>query len=191
MHGDLKPGNVMVTTNTDGSFGKAMVLDFGFAKERARVERATPRRPARRRDAELHEPGAHPIGRRQPGGRRLRPRPDAPRDVDVPRARARLQAAREDHAPADHVRRPRRAVASTRSSRSSAAFSDDPQQRLPARHLRFFNPVTLTTNPIQVPRERLDPGPPPGRSAHRSPSLRAPRRCSSPSRPTRPSSWAS
>src|SRR5205807_6214795 len=44
-------------------------------------------------------------------------------------------------------------------------LSDDPQQRLPARHLRFFNPVTLTTNPIQVPRERLDPGPPPGRSA--------------------------
>jgi serine/threonine-protein kinase len=47
-------------------------------------------------------------------------------------------------------------------------FSDDPQQRLPARHLRFFNPVTLTTNPIQVPRERLDPGPPPGRSASQS-----------------------
>src|SRR4029079_17659603 len=43
-------------------------------------------------------------------------------------------------------------------------LADDPQQRLPARHLRFFNPVTLTTNPIQVPRERLDPGPPPGRS---------------------------
>jgi serine/threonine-protein kinase len=42
---------------------------------------------------------------------------------------------------------------------------DDPQQRLAARHLRFFNPVTLTTNPVQVPRERLDPGPPPGRSA--------------------------
>ena len=28
-------------------------------------------------------------------------------------------------------------------------LSEDPQQRLPARHLRFFNPVTLTTNPIQ------------------------------------------
>src|SRR4029077_14440505 len=44
-------------------------------------------------------------------------------------------------------------------------LADDPQQRLAARHLRFFAPVTLTTNPIQVPRERLDPGPPPGRSA--------------------------
>jgi serine/threonine-protein kinase len=47
-------------------------------------------------------------------------------------------------------------------------FSDDPQHRLPARHLRFFNPVTMTTNPIQVPRERLDPGPPPGRAASQS-----------------------
>jgi serine/threonine-protein kinase len=44
-------------------------------------------------------------------------------------------------------------------------LSNEPPQRLPARHMRFFNPVTLTTNPIQVPRERLDPGPPPGRSA--------------------------
>ena len=41
-------------------------------------------------------------------------------------------------------------------------LSDDAAQRLPARHLRFFNPVQLTTNPVQVPRERLDPGPPPG-----------------------------
>jgi serine/threonine-protein kinase len=44
-------------------------------------------------------------------------------------------------------------------------LSEDPSARIPARHLRFFNPVTLTTNPIQVPRERLDPGPPPGRAA--------------------------
>jgi serine/threonine-protein kinase len=44
-------------------------------------------------------------------------------------------------------------------------LSEDPQQRLPARHLRFFNPTTLTTNPMQVSRERLDPGPPPGRNA--------------------------
>src|SRR4029077_528032 len=47
-------------------------------------------------------------------------------------------------------------------------LAEDAQQRLPARHLRFFNPVTLTTNPMQVSRERLDPGPPPGRSASQS-----------------------
>src|SRR5256714_7254226 len=54
-------------------------------------------------------------------------------------------------------------------------FSEDPQQRIPARHLRFFNPTTLTTSPIQVPRERLDPGAPLGRSAaqHFAPGAQA------------------
>jgi serine/threonine protein kinase len=33
VHGDLKPGNVMVTE------GKAVILDFGFAQERARAAR--------------------------------------------------------------------------------------------------------------------------------------------------------
>ncbi len=36
-----------------------------------------------------------------------------------------------------------------------------------ARHMRFFNPSQLTTSPIQLPRERLDPGPPPGRAHER------------------------
>ena len=81
---------------------------------------------------------------------------------------ARLQAAREADAAADHVRRPVGADRSTRSSRSSAASPTIRSSACPARHLRFFNPVTLTTNPIQVPRERLDPGPPPGRSASQS-----------------------
>src|SRR5690606_4149257 len=43
-------------------------------------------------------------------------------------------------------------------------LSDDPEMRLPARRLRFFNPVQLTTSQ-QIPRERLAPGPPLGRSA--------------------------
>ena len=70
-------------------------------------------------------------------------------------------------------------------------LADDPQQRLPARHLRFFNPVQLTTNPVQVPRERLDPGPAarPQRAERRSRPAR--RRCSRRSRRTRPSSSAS
>ena len=45
VHGDLKPGNVMVTTNPDGAFGKAIVLDFGFAKERARARARRPGAP--------------------------------------------------------------------------------------------------------------------------------------------------
>jgi serine/threonine-protein kinase len=44
-------------------------------------------------------------------------------------------------------------------------LDDDHTTRPLGRHLRFFNPSTLTTSPIQVPRERLDPGPPLGRAA--------------------------
>jgi serine/threonine-protein kinase len=167
VHGDLKPGNVMVTTNTDGSFGKAMVLDFGFAKERAR--------------ASARRPGAPPDGgtpnymspeRIRSGG--ASPEDDVyalaltllemwtcrvPEPGYKPRAKTMRQQIMFDVPSGlsiDEIKQVFR------------GFSDDPQQRLPARHLRFFNPVTLTTNPIQVPRERLDPGPPPGRSASQS-----------------------
>jgi len=37
VHGNLKSGNVMMTTKADGAFDKAVVLDVGFAKERARA----------------------------------------------------------------------------------------------------------------------------------------------------------
>lgn len=164
VHGDLKPGNVMVTSSPDGGLGKAIVLDFGFAKERAR--------------ASARRPGAPPDGgtpnymspeRIRSGG--------ASQEDDVyalgltllemwtcrvpepgykPRAKPMRQQIMFD-VPAglsiDEIKQVFR------------CFSEDPQQRLPARHLRFFNPVTLTTNPIQLPRERLDPGPPPGRAA--------------------------
>jgi serine/threonine-protein kinase len=167
VHGDLKPGNVMVTTNQDGSFGKAMVLDFGFAKERAR--------------ASARRPGAPPDGgtpnymspeRIRSGG--ASPEDDVyalgltllemwtcrvPEPGYKPRAKTMRQQIMFD-VPAglsiDEIKQVFRCL------------SEDGQQRLPARHLRFFNPVTLTTNPIQVPRERLDPGPPPGRSASQS-----------------------
>lgn len=34
--------------------------------------------------------------------------------------------------------------------------------------MRFFNPTQLTTSPVQLPRPRLDPGPPPGRAQAQS-----------------------
>src|SRR5678815_4382799 len=39
VHGDLKPGNVMVTNE------RAMILDFGFAQERARLSKRRPGAP--------------------------------------------------------------------------------------------------------------------------------------------------
>ncbi len=167
VHGDLKPGNVMVTTNQDGGFGKAIVLDFGFAKERAR--------------ASARRPGAPPDGgtpnymspeRIRSGG--ASPEDDVyalgltllemwtcrvPEPGYKPRAKTMRQQIMFDVPSGlsiDEIKQVFRCL------------SDDAQQRLPARHLRFFNPVTMTTNPIQVPRERLDPGPPPGRAASQS-----------------------
>jgi eukaryotic-like serine/threonine-protein kinase len=162
VHGDLKPGNVMVTSEADGSLGKAIVLDFGFAKERARVS-------ARR-------PGAPPDGgtpnymspeRMRSGG--ASPEDDVyalgltlwemwtcrvPEPGYKPRAKPMRQQIMFDVPSGlsiDEIKQIFRCLA------------DEPGHRLPARHLRFFNPSALTVNPIQLPRERLDPGPPPGR----------------------------
>jgi serine/threonine protein kinase len=167
VHGDLKPGNVMVTANLDGSFGKAIVLDFGFAKERAR---ASGRRPGAPPDGGT--PNYMSPERIRSGG--ASPEDDVyalgltllemwtcrvPEPGYKPRSKTMRQQIMFD-VPAglsiDEIKQVFR------------CFADDPQQRLAARHLRFFNPVTLTTNPIQVPRERLDAGPPPGRNASQS-----------------------
>jgi serine/threonine-protein kinase len=164
VHGDLKPGNVMVTSEADGGLGKAIVLDFGFAKERARVS-------ARR-------PGAPPDGGtpNYMAPERIRSGGASPED-DVyalgltlwemwtckvpdpgykPRAKPMRQQIMFD-VPAglsiDEIKQIFRCLA------------DEPPQRISARHLRFFNPSTMTSNPVQIPRERLDPGPPPGRNA--------------------------
>ncbi|HKQ69270.1 MAG TPA: FHA domain-containing serine/threonine-protein kinase [Polyangiaceae bacterium] len=158
VHGDLKPGNVMVTED------KAVILDFGFAQERARVS-------ARR-------PGAPPDGgtpnymspeRLRSGG--ASPEDDVyalgltlwemwtcrvPEPGSKPRAKSmKLQIMFDvpSGLSIDEVKQIYRCL------------SDDPAMRPMARHLRFFNPTTLTTSPIQVPRDRLDPGAPLGRSA--------------------------
>src|SRR5690242_7028119 len=157
VHGDLKPGNVMV------SEGRAVILDFGFAQERAR--------------ASARRPGAPPDGgtpnymspeRLRSGG--------ASADDDVyamaltlwemwtcrvpepgykPRAKTMKQQIMFDVPSGlsiDEVRQIFRGM------------NEDPSMRPQARHMRFFNPTQLTTSPIQLPRERLDPGPPLGRA---------------------------
>ena len=153
VHGDLKPGNVMVTDD------KAVILDFGFAQERARVS-------ARR-------PGAPPDGGtpNYMSPERLRSGGASPEDdvyalgltlwemwtcrVPEPGSKPRnkpMKAQIMFDVPSglsiDEVKQIYRCL------------SEDPAMRPTARHLRFFNPTTLTTSPIQVPRDRLDPGAP-------------------------------
>lgn len=157
VHGDLKPGNVMVTED------RAVVLDFGFAQERARLS-------ARR-------PGAPPDGgtpnymspeRLRSGG--ASPEDDVyalgltlwemwtcrvPEPGSRPRARP-MKAQIMFDVPAglsvDEVKQVFRCMA------------EDANIRPQARHMRFFNPTQMTASPIQVPRDRLDPGPPLGRA---------------------------
>jgi serine/threonine-protein kinase len=157
VHGDLKPGNVMVTKD------RAIILDFGFAQERARL-------------------GARKVGAPPDGGtpnymspERLRSGGASPEDdlyalgltlwemwtcrVPEPGYKPRLKPMRAQimfDVPAslsvDEIKQVFRCL------------SDDPQMRLPAKRMRFFNPVQLTTSQMQVPRERIAPGTPLGRS---------------------------
>lgn len=158
VHGDLKPGNVMVTND------RAIVVDFGFAQERARLS-------ARR-------PGAPPDGGtpNYMAPERLRSGGASPEDdvyalgltlwemwtcrVPEPGYRPRAKPMRSQimfDVPAglsvDEVKQVFRCL------------SEDPAMRTQCRHLRFFNPSSLTTSQVQIPRERIAPGAPPGRAA--------------------------
>lgn len=158
VHGDLKPGNVMVTGD------RAMLLDFGFAQERARVSKRRPGAPPDggtpnymaperlRSGGASEEDDIYALGLTlwemwtcrvpEPG---YRPRSKPMRSqimFDVPAGLS-----------VDEVKQVFRCL------------SEDPKLRPQARHLRFHNPGALTTSNIQIPRERLSPGPPMGRSA--------------------------
>ncbi len=157
VHGDLKPGNVMVTND------RAIILDFGFAQERARLS-------ARR-------PGAPPDGGtpNYMSPERLRSGGASPEDdiyalgltlwemwtcrVPEPGYRPRAKPMRSQimfDVPAglsvDEVKQIFRCLI------------DDPTLRPLGRQLRFFNPSSLTTSQVQIPRERISPGAPPGRA---------------------------
>ena len=158
VHGDLKPGNVMVTNE------RAVILDFGFAQERARLS-------ARR-------PGAPPDGGtpNYMSPERLRSGGASAEDdmyalgltlwemwtcrVPEPGYRPRAKPMRSQimfDVPSglsiDEVKQVYRCL------------GEDAPLRPQARHMRFFNPTSLTTSQVQIPRERLSPGAPLGRAA--------------------------
>jgi len=158
VHGDLKPGNVMVTND------RAIILDFGFAQERARLS-------ARR-------PGAPPDGGtpNYMAPERLRSGGASPEDdmyalgltlwemwtcrVPEPGYRPRAKPMRSQimfDVPAS--------LSVDEIKQIFRCLTDDPSSRPNARHMRFFNPTSLTTSQVQIPRERINPGPPLGRGA--------------------------
>lgn len=158
VHGDLKPGNVMVSDD------HAVILDFGFAQERARTAARRPgsppdggtphyMSPERLRDGgaspdddvyalaltlwemwtcKVPEPGSRPRARRM-------------RDqivFDVPSTLTH-----------DEIRQIFRAM------------NEDPSMRPQARHMRFHAPPQQSTIPLNLFREHLNPGPAPGIAA--------------------------
>lgn len=158
VHGDLKPGNVMVTAD------RAVILDFGFAQERARVS-------ARR-------PGAPPDG-------------GTPNYMSPERLRSGGASAEDDmyalgltlwemwtcRVPEPGYRpraKPMRAqimfdvpagLSVDEVKQIFRCLGEEAPVRPEARRLRFFNPTALTTSQVQIPRERIAPGPPLGRIA--------------------------
>jgi serine/threonine-protein kinase len=156
VHGDLKPGNVMVTDD------RAIILDFGFAQERAR--------------AAARRPGAPPDGgtpnymapeRLRSGGASIEDDLYAlaltlwemwtcrvPEPGYKPRAKPMRQQIMFD-VPAS--------LSIDEVKQIFNGLSSDAEFRSAARHMRFFNPAQLTTSPMQVPREKLNAGAPLGR----------------------------
>jgi eukaryotic-like serine/threonine-protein kinase len=167
VHGDLKPGNVMVMSNADGSSGKAMVLDFGFAKERARTSARRPGAPADGGTPHYMAPE-----RIKSGGASQEDDVYAlaltlwemwtarvPEPGEDPRAKTMREQIKFD-VPSK--------LSLDETKQIFRCMAADPQMRGSARHLRFFNPATMTTSSMQVIRERLDPGPPLGRGVQTS-----------------------
>ncbi len=157
VHGDLKPGNVMVTED------RAIILDFGFAQERAR---AASRRPGAPPDGGT--PNYMATERLRSGGASEQDDLYAlaltlwemwtcrvPEPGYKPRAKPLRQQIMFDvpsKLAIDEVRQIFNGLAS------------DAGVRPAARYMRFFNPFQFTSNTQQVPRPRLNAGPPLGRA---------------------------
>ncbi len=156
VHGDLKPGNVMVTED------RAVILDFGFAQERART---SARRPGAPPDGGT--PNYMAFERLRSGG--------ASMEDDVYAMALTLWEMWTCRVPEpgyQHRKKTMRqqimfdvpsGLSTDEIRQVFKGMSEDPAQRPQARHMRFFNPSQLTSSPMQMPRERLDPGPPLGR----------------------------
>jgi serine/threonine-protein kinase len=164
VHGDIKPGNVMITSNRDGSLDKALLLDFGFAQDPAQaVARAAKGFPdGGTPNYQSPERIASGIASIQDDLYALGltlwemwtctvPKPGAnPRHLPMPR-QTKLDV-----------------LAGLSVDEIKQIFwclSDDPAQRIAARHLKFFNPTTNSISAVPPRREKLDARPPPGTNA--------------------------
>jgi serine/threonine-protein kinase len=157
IHGDFKPGNVMVTPE------RAVILDFGFAQERARLSARLPGAPP-----DGGTPNYMAPERLRSGG--------ASAEDDIYALGLTLWETWTCRVPEPGYKprsRPMRAqimfdvpsgLSIDEVKQVFRCLSEEPRHRSQARRLRFFNPTALTTNQVQIPRPRISPGPPLGRS---------------------------
>jgi serine/threonine protein kinase len=155
VHGDLKPGNVMV----DRATGNGFIVDFGFAKERARTV-ATQR--GEKRGADGGTPNYMSPERLERGGASVEDDIYALGMTIWEMLSAKVPEPGH-HPPSNPIDKQLPfgippGLASDELKQIFRLLMKDATRRPQARHLRFFNPNTVATNPLQVARERIDPG---------------------------------
>ncbi len=155
VHGDLKPGNVMV----DRASGSAYIVDFGFAKERARTV-ATMR--GEKKAADGGTPNYMSPERLEKGGASVEDDLYALGMTIWEMLSAKVPEPGH-HPPSHSIERQLPfgippGLATDELKQVFRLQAKEPTRRPQARHLRFFNPNTVATNPLQVARERIDPG---------------------------------
>jgi serine/threonine-protein kinase len=164
VHGDIKPGNVMITSNPDGTLDKALLLDFGFAQDPGQV---APRGPggtphggtANYQSHERIETGAASIE-------------DDLYALGLTLWEMWTCAVPEPGANPRHRPMPRQTKYDVLAGLSVDeikqifwCLSEDPSQRISAKNLRFFNPTTISISASPARREKLDARAPPGTNA--------------------------
>jgi eukaryotic-like serine/threonine-protein kinase len=164
VHGDIKPGNVMITSNPDGSLDKALLLDFGFARDPALVVFRGPDGIPDGGTANYQSPERIESG--------LASVEDDLYALGLTLWEMWTCAVPEPGANPRHRPMPRQTKYDVLAGLSVDeikqifwCLSEDPARRISARYLRFFNPTTISISSTPVRREKLDARAPPGSNA--------------------------
>jgi serine/threonine-protein kinase len=164
VHGDLKPGNVMITSNPDGTLDKALLLDFGFAQDPGQL---IPRGPGGMPHGGTPNYQSHE--RMESGMASIE---DDLYALGLTLWEMWTCAVPEPGANPRHQPMPRQTKYDVLAGLSVDeikqifwCLSDDPAQRISARYLRFFNPTTISISASPARREKIDARAPPGTNA--------------------------
>ena len=167
VHGDIKPGNVMITSNPDGSLDKALLLDFGFARDPGQILAG--------KSGGLPDGGTANYQSRERIESGTASIEDDLYALGLTLWEMWTCAVPEPGANPRHQPMPRQTnydvLAGLSVDEIKQIFwclSEDPTQRISAKNLRFFNPTTISISASPARREKLDARAPPGSNAGNS-----------------------